>query len=66
MHAGSRDQQVKLWEVDTHEHAPKANTQPLYSVLPLRVSLSYFILQDVTTQLILAWCLAAHESLARN
>ena len=33
-YAGSRDQQVKLWRVNTEEDAPKANTQPLYSALP--------------------------------
>lgn len=37
--AGSRDQQVKLWKVDADEPSPKPNTEPLYSVLPLRVRL---------------------------
>ncbi|CAL5228259.1 g11362 [Coccomyxa viridis] len=33
---GSRDQQIKLWKVDADEPAAKPNTQPLYSVLPLK------------------------------
>ena len=30
---------MKLWKVDAEEQASKPNTQPLYSVLPLKVSL---------------------------
>ncbi len=38
MCAGSRDQQVKLWKVDTESQDAKPNMQPLTSILPLRVS----------------------------
>ena len=38
MCTGSRDQQVKLWKVDTESQDAKPNMQPLTSILPLRVS----------------------------
>ena len=56
--AGSRDQQVKLWKVDADEPFPKPNTEPLYSVLPLRVR------SCAAAQIfhMCAWCLSVADA----